>query len=415
MRTESDKVPIKTTTHKYDCKGTHTGTQTNATAGQRESYYFSRDPVRINPKDQFGFRPPSPYKSEFRRMDYTGYQSSAYSTKNCPQGTALEFVSEGNCWYAGSWMFDQVPGYRSSSQTTQLIKQRALSDLKQQKVNLAMTLAFSRETAGMVSQGGRRLLGAYKALKGRDPVHALRELGAWRGNKAHKANAASLYLEALFGWGNLANDILGAVEHMNKQSKPAFSYVYGRSSSDDSYDVSTSLRDATDGWNGLGRSRFVGTARTENKAVCIGRITSEGLHNLASLGFSNPAEVLWDILPWSWVINQFVAVSEYLSTYDATVGLTYLGGAHTLYQSVDGDFSLTNMPPDKRGRYVQASGHIGVQRRRAVRTVFDADDVNLTIRNPFKTSTTVAAAVAAALVNGLAEGPFEGYKRLNFR
>lgn len=53
---------------------------------------------------------------------------------------------------------------------------------------------------------------------------------------------------------------------------------------------------------------------------------NEGLHTLKQLGITNPALLAWELLPWSFVIDWFLPIGDYLSTLDATLGLKFHSG-----------------------------------------------------------------------------------------
>ena len=54
------------------------------------------------------------------------------------------------------------------------------------------------------------------------------------------------------------------------------------------------------------------------------RVDSQGLKALSESGITNPALVVWELVPYSFVFDWFIGVGDYLSTLDALVGVTDL-------------------------------------------------------------------------------------------
>lgn len=62
---------------------------------------------------------------------------------------------------------------------------------------------------------------------------------------------------------------------------------------------------------------------------------------LLSLGsLTNVAATFWDAVPWSFVVDRFINISQYLDLYDATIGTNFKKGSHTTF------YNLVASPPD---------------------------------------------------------------------
>lgn len=51
------------------------------------------------------------------------------------------------------------------------------------------------------------------------------------------------------------------------------------------------------------------------------------LGSLSQLGITNPLELAWELLPWSFVADWFVPIGDFLSSLDATLGWSFKGGS----------------------------------------------------------------------------------------
>lgn len=377
------------------------------------TYQLRRSDITHVPFDAYGFRPPSAYFSEVLNVEQvTGhyYTTNDYfrAAKLSDRGERLKATLSGNLLVDKVLSVNDLPGFPAPSQNRTFVITKALGDLKNQHVNLAMTLAFSGQTSRMISTRATHLLHSYQRAKRGDFEGALRTIAQHRPKGLKRDTASSLYLEWLFGWCQLASDVSGIADELSSQSKDKMSYVYGRYGVSDEYPISSgpTMRSA----GGLGNYGYLsssGTRKAASNAVAIGRVTSSGLRRTASLGFTNPAELAWDMLPWSWVLDQFANVGSYLGAFDCTAGLEFVGGSHTLYQSREATFNFEPIADYVSGsgvsnirhrHYLQGSKPGVIRHTTSTRTLFTSADAGLTIRNPFKANLKVAAAAMAALL-----------------
>jgi hypothetical protein len=56
------------------------------------------------------------------------------------------------------------------------------------------------------------------------------------------------------------------------------------------------------------------------------KIDNGALHALQGLGLVNPAEIAWEMLPWSFVIDWFLPIGNYINSFSSTAGLVFLRG-----------------------------------------------------------------------------------------
>jgi hypothetical protein len=58
-------------------------------------------------------------------------------------------------------------------------------------------------------------------------------------------------------------------------------------------------------------------------------VPNEFLKTLSEGGITNPALVAWELLPWSFVVDWFLPIGNFISSWDAVAGLQYQKGAKT--------------------------------------------------------------------------------------
>jgi hypothetical protein len=67
----------------------------------------------------------------------------------------------------------------------------------------------------------------------------------------------------------------------------------------------------------------------EVRVFLVYKLLSPVLAEMSSLGLINPAEIVWELLPYSFVVDWFVPVSAWLSALTADVGFSFLTGGYS--------------------------------------------------------------------------------------
>lgn len=57
--------------------------------------------------------------------------------------------------------------------------------------------------------------------------------------------------------------------------------------------------------------------------------TGSVLQPLASLGLLNPVDLVWERVPFSFVVDWFLPLGSWFNTFDATIGKSFIGGSYT--------------------------------------------------------------------------------------
>lgn len=194
---------------------------------------------------------------------------------------------------------------------------QALLRVKDQSVNLAQAWAERRMTADLVADTALKLAKAYRYARKGNFDRAAKALGA-RPNKA-----ASNWLELQYGWLPLLSDVYGAAEALAKRDSPKHWTITGKGV-------------VREPWTHRG-TRWYGRwhGRTEARGMqgCFVRLDyipgNDFFANLSNLGLTNPAQLAWELLPYSFVVDWIWPVGDWLSSLDATVGLEFLSGSRT--------------------------------------------------------------------------------------
>jgi hypothetical protein len=126
---------------------------------------------------------------------------------------------------------------------------------------------------------------------------------------------ANNVLETTFGWLPLAKDISDAVEVL--QSPIPLGHVNGSASSRYYYQKTLWGARPQDGFTSDEHDYTV-----KYKLGCSVRVTNPNLYLANQLGFVNVASIAWDAVPFSFVVDWFANVGEFLSQFSDFAGVT---------------------------------------------------------------------------------------------
>lgn len=184
-------------------------------------------------------------------------------------------------------------------------KTRALNKLSENKAQFGVSVLEAKRTASMVAQNTTRIIQAYKAWKHGNGIQWLQDLYRDR-------ELAKRFLEFQYGWKPLMGDIYAGVDLLNRgilednfqlESKSAPRvYLQTEWASSGGYDTR---------WTCYGRA----------KVRLIANIRSSYIEWFNTAGLINPAEIVWELVPYSFVVDWFVPVGDCLSALSASAGL----------------------------------------------------------------------------------------------
>lgn len=205
--------------------------------------------------------------------------------------------------------------------------------IKDTKVNLWQVYAEREQVARMIGTNATRIAAAILALKKGNIGKAADYLGVKAGQRKSKRHArrrrrdqakaiAQGWLELQYGWKPLLSDIYGACEELARTSNNEIrERVHGSTRVE-----RTDERVIDEG----GYRVFEQRALTYTVRYGVDFAISTGsLHKLSQIGALNPALIAWELLPWSFVVDWFIPIGDYISSFDATVGCTFKDGYKT--------------------------------------------------------------------------------------
>nr|URG15237.1 MAG: maturation protein [Leviviridae sp.] len=240
----------------------------------------------------------------YERMDYLG-PSSTVTDGGCNAGIPAIDVARKN-------------HVNSRAMLNFLLK------VKDQKSQLLVTLAEGRKTVNMIAGAARSIAGLRKRWLNRQP----------RRIRQNERQLHSSWLEYRYGWMPLYYDAYGIAKHLSSLNDTQVTFPVKGSATWESDSSEQAY------WNAFYWKGNVSTRTTHRyKAKVGGFITIESRVARESVraGLTNPLELAWELLPYSFVVDWFVKVGDYVE------GMTALSGvsAHHCFASCQTDRAQT--------------------------------------------------------------------------
>lgn len=209
-------------------------------------------------------------------------------------------------------------------------------EAKDQKVNLMQVYAERHQTERLWADTARRVVGAVTGLRAGNLAGAYRSLGlASTPRKVRKYKkrfsqdpdkaVSNAWLELQYGWRPLLQDVYGSAELIAQKNLR---------------EVRTRVRksvslDWNDMWRTVDNDLSHGTNSAKYKYTIAYTVyfstPSESIRTLAQVGITNPALIVWELTPWSFVVDWLLPIGNFLSSLDATVGLVFEKGCKTTF------------------------------------------------------------------------------------
>ncbi|DAD51765.1 TPA_asm: maturation protein [ssRNA phage Zoerhiza.1_35] len=211
-----------------------------------------------------------------------------------------------------------------------IVNNRLASNVKNQKVNYAQVWAERDQTARLIASTAKRLAESFLALRRGNFSHAVFALTGssrprQRGLSRVAGGVPEQWLALQYGWKPLLSDVYGSAEELAK-------YNTGSSSPDAAEAFASGSAKSESGFLAFGGGGGEPDYRWKCKASAHGRgsvryyVDNEVANNSSRTGLINPLQLGWELLPYSFVVDWFLPVGNYLSNLDYQAGLSFKSG-----------------------------------------------------------------------------------------
>ena len=211
-------------------------------------------------------------------------------------------------------------GYQWTAQDEAILLGKLASKIRGHNFNLAVSIAEARESLGMIGSSAIRLATAFHALRRRDfrtmfntinlsprQQRLVRSASKYdvrlHDNYNPRDKIGNAWLEAQYGWVPLLSDAKSAAEAL------AYSQVQ--------HTLSFRVRRSKDNiklfypCSNPNSASVLGNHKT---AVQLKVTLKDDFDPLVGLGLTDPLTVAWEIVPYSFVVDWFIPIGNYLET-----------------------------------------------------------------------------------------------------
>lgn len=228
---------------------------------------------------------------------------------------------------------------------------RALNQLKGNGTNLAVAFAERKETAELFAHTVKRIASGVRAYRNRKKSSFWQQI-LKEGTKDQKGRWQSIpndWLELQYGWNPLMQDIDGACSALSRRDTDPGRYRVVVTSQVKETQVHTwSKSDSIIGGDFTIKDTYDFTVKCKMWYV----LRNPLLAAFSSLGLTNPAEVVWERVKYSFVVDWFLPVGNWLSTLDADFGWDFWSGAITHFTKTTGRGGELPPPDDSSNFYI---------------------------------------------------------------
>lgn len=230
-----------------------------------------------------------------QRLKWNNYETTKWSVRRT-KGVSLAY---GNIWRASNCF----PGSSFPTANDLLTLQSRLSEkVKGHNFNLAVSAAQGKQTVDMVRNAVFSIGGAITDLKRGKFESAARRFGvAQRPSKLSKKDISGRWLELQYGWLPLISDVYAAAKAFESLTSDA---RVNR--------VTESIHKEWRGNASCEPGNYSCYGNVQENARYIYEMT-ETLSTPRSLGLTDPLSVAWELIPYSFVVDWFVPVGDYLA------------------------------------------------------------------------------------------------------
>jgi hypothetical protein len=239
---------------------------------------------------------------------------------------------------------------------------KALLQIADQKVGLGEDLGTFAQTLKMLCNPVKSLAVGLKTVWNDKTLrpYLFRSIRSILNDGVYNT-AAQRYLEYVYGWKPLVQDIYGLVELAKKHgSKPLLLHGRGKSQRQqqlpvvESYDISHNNK------------TLIGPCDIESRVQCNvwARLdpNHSGLRSLNQLGLANPLALAWELTSWSFVVDWVLPIGPVLNALTARAGLLYVDGSISNKVKVTGTYKHWYTGIDAyASSSAEASGNVGYE------------------------------------------------------
>lgn len=300
-----------------------------------------------------GFRKPSAYQLSLTETWCTS--NGMTESQNAVDGRNRQYVYDGldSLWHPAA-PNTSVPA-RPGGMLDQAIT-KALLKARDSKVNIALSIGEIQKSVDTIGSRVNAIANAFRQARKGNFAKAAAALGVSYKRKG-KAPAKS-WLELQYGWMPMLMDIQGLYDVARgpfRNNGMRFR-VTGRSKYN--FGENYELRD----WETPGFTFFQTAQFNYEVNVSLWyEVQNDLLLHASSVGLTNPMEIVYEIIPGSFLLDWILPVGDYLGTLTAAAGLTYISGTCSFIDEGVTNVVANAKPPRSQGVWTYSQSGSGIR------------------------------------------------------
>lgn len=213
---------------------------------------------------------------------------------------------------------------------------RAIDAVADRKINLAQVFAERAQTVRLIQNTLLQIGGAAWMLRRGNWKGACESLG-YHPRRKPTGQPSKDWLALQYGWLPLLNDVKGAAETLaQKMLGNALLIKVQQSAKYDWPDYSHTHRKSFAG-DVLGDFRWdFNGGVTNSKCQLTFTVNNQFQRDAQVLGITDPLTLAWELLPWSFVIDWFIPIGNFVQRLNYDSGLQYVDGFTTQFTRQSG-------------------------------------------------------------------------------
>lgn len=322
---------------------------------------FARAAAVNNPANSDGWRKPSDYSGTLVRYEqkWYRYEFTTWTTFSCSR-----FYQSPIPNLLGLSSFPQF-----CENDLKRARNKALLELKDQTVNLSLAFKERQKTVDLVTDAVRNAIKITKRVKQilRNPKRLRALRSSLKGKWKEMPEAWLLYR---YGIVPTMLDAYGAVEALEKRDNGTYERykvtIRGKSTTVlppklVSHEVTAYGRYFT--LSDTVIDRWMLTSKYGARVRYDAALTNVTYLRLSEVGVTNPLEVAWELLTFSFVADWFLSIGDWCSAVDATLPFTFIGGSETRFVDWSGEtqvihpkiWKISDSGPSRYKRFIRST------------------------------------------------------------
>lgn len=276
-------------------------------------------------------------KKKFKALPDNPFERIKYEQRNPPRRGAngVDYMLKPSLATAYAAGYALVPfgapnGVDRRKLCEDMCRNKLLDAVREYPINLGVSLAEYRETADFAASCITSVAKSYRAMKKLQFRQAMRELGIHNPKKEW----ANKWLQWKYAVKPTLADCYGALEAYESRRFDLRGHSH-------EVKASKTIRfQHHDQWDLTGPS-VSPTVRRSGDATIVGKVRCHGvlrfrvddplMFRMDQLGITNPALLVWEKIPYSFVLDWFIPVGNLLTNITLPKGATFLGGTLSTY------------------------------------------------------------------------------------